>query len=185
MVVAGYNENACHCHDHKGYGVAASKDEEHDGKQNRKAHRCHRHKADGEQNDYKDGKADESCTPIDKPYACEEGQYRLSPLEAIPHGECVAEHTTKECGCCGKLSCSKGVVHYKSCDQHGKNGFANVDRHNTKGCRSEAVESLEVGKAGIFAAELSNIFFVYQAREDNGTVDATKQICHYGKGKAV
>ena len=185
MVVTGYNEDACHCHNDKGYGVAASENEKNYGEKYRKAHGCHRHKTDGEQNDHKNGKADQSCAPIDKPHACKEGQHCFSALEIIPQGERVTKHTTKERGGSGKLSCPKGMIHYKSCDQHGKNGFANIDRHYTKGCRSEAVESFEVGKAGIFAAELSNIFFVYQAREDNGTVDATQEVSKSGKCQTI
>ena len=185
MVMADDDENACYCHNHKRYGVTAAENEEHDGKQHGKTHRCHRHKADGEQNSYKNGKADQSCAPINKPHACKEGQHCLAPLEIVPHGECVAEHTTKECGCCGKLSCSKGVVHYKSRDEHGKNGFANVDCHNAKGCRCEAVESLEIGKTGVFAAKLADIFFINQARENNGTIYAAKQIGKRGKCQTI
>lgn len=162
MVVAGYDEDACHCHDHKGYGVTASEDEEHDGKQHRKAHRCHRHKANGEQNDYKDGKADQSCAPIDKPHACKEGQYCLSPLETVPHGECVPEHTTKECGGRAELCFSVKVSHNKVCYKHGENGLANVDCHNSKGCGGKAVETFEIGKARILAAKLANILFIHQ-----------------------
>ena len=185
MMVAGYDENACHCHNDKGYGVTASKDEEHDGKQHRKAHRCHRHKADSEKNDYKDSEADEPCAPINKPHTCKEGQHRFSALEAVPHGESVAEHTTKERGGRAKLCDTIKMSHYKICRENGENGLANVNGKHAKGRRGKAVKSFEVGKARVFAAKLADVLAIYQAREDNRAIYTTKQISQDGKGKAI
>ena len=185
MVVAGYNENACHCHNDKGYGVAASKNEEHDGKQHRKAHRCHRHKADGEKNNYKDSKADQSRAPINEPHACKKGQHRFSALEAVPHGECVAKHTTKECGGRAKLRGSVKMSHDKTCRENGENGLANVNGKHAKGSGSKAMESFEIGKARVFAAKLADVLFIHQAREDHRAVNAAQQISQNSKGKRI
>lgn len=185
LVVAGYYENACDCHNHECDRVTATEDEEHDGKQNRKAHRCHRHKANGEKNGYKNSETNQSCAPIDKPYACKEGKNRLSTLEIVPYGECVPKHTTKERGSCGKLSFPIGILHYKLCKEHRKDGFANVNRHNAKGCGGEAVESFEIGKAGVFAAKCADILFVNQARENNRAVDAAQKISKYSKCRTI
>ena len=185
MVVTGDDEDACHCHNHKRYGVAATENEEHDGKQNGKTHRCHRHKADGEQNGYKNGKTDQSCAPINKPHAGEEGQHRFSPFKSIPHGECVPKHTTKECGSRAELCGSVKVSHNKVCYKYWENGLANINGKHAKGCGGKAVETFEVGKARILTAKLADVLFIHQAREDDRAVYSTKQICHYGKGKAI
>ena len=185
MVVAGDDEDACGCHNHECDRVAASEREQGYGEKHRKAHRCHRHKADGEKNDYKNCEADQSCAPIDKPYAGKECHNGFSAFEIVPHGECVTKHTTKERKSGGKLSCTIGALHNKLCQKYGKNGFANVDCHNGKGCRGKAVEAFEIGKAGIFAPELANVFFINQTGEDNGTVDSAKQICKCGKSQTV
>ena len=185
LVVAGDDEDACGCHDHKCDRVTASEDEKHDGKQNRKAHRCHRHKANGEKNGYENSETNQSCAPIDKPYACKEGKNRLSTLEIVPYRERVANHTAKERGGCGKLSCPISILHYKLCKEHRKDGFANVNRHNTKGCGGEAVETFEIGKTGVFATKLANVLAVNQAREDNGAVDAAQKISKYGKCRTI
>ena len=185
MVVTGNDEDACGCHNHKGERITASEHEQGYGEQHRKAHRCHRHKADSEKNNYENCKTDESCTPIDKPYTCEECHNGFATLEVIPYGECVSKHTTKERKSGGKLSFTVGVLHDKFCQKYGKNGFANVDCHNGKGCGSEAVESFEIGKAGVFAPKLANIFFINQAGENNGTVDSAKQICKRGKCQTI
>ena len=185
LVVTGDHEDACYCHDYKRYGVVASENEEHDGKQHRKAHRCHRHKANGKENDYKDGKADKSCAPIDKPYASKEGKNRLSTLEIVPYGERVSEHTTKECGSCGKLPFPISILHYKLGKQYGKNGFANINRHYAKGCGGKSVKSLEIGKAGVFTTKLTDILAINQAREDNGAVDTAQKISKYGKCRTI
>ena len=162
LVVTGNNEDACGCHNRECDRVTATEDEERDGKQNRKAHRCHRHKADSEQNDDKNAKANESCAPIDKPYTCQKGHNGFAALEIVPHGERVAKHATKERKCGGKLPCTVGALHNKLCQKYGENGFANVDCHNGKGCRSKAMKSFKVGKAGVFAAKCANILFVNQ-----------------------
>ena len=185
LVVTGNDEDACGCHNDEGDGIAASEHKQGYGEQNRKAHRCHRHKADGEKNDYKNREADQSCAPIDKPHTCQEGHNGFAALEVIPYGECVAKHTTKKCKSSGKLSCTVGVLHDKFCQKYGKNGFANVDCHNGKGCWSEAVESFEIGKAGVFASKLANILFINQTGENNGTVDSAKQICKRGKCQTI
>ena len=185
LVVAGYNEDACGYHNQKGYGVAASEDEEHDGKQNRKAHGCHRHKADGEKNDYKDCEADQPCAPIDKPNACKKGHNGFSALEIVPHGESVAEHAAKERKCRRKLSLTVHICNNKLCQEYGKNGFANVDCHNAKGCGCKAVESFKIGKARVFAALLTNILAINQARENDSTVNTAKQISKGGKCQAI
>ena len=171
LVVTGDNEDACGCHNNQRNNVATSEDEKHDGKQNRKAHRCHRHKADSEQNDDKNAKANQSCAPIDKPHACKEGHNGFAAFEVIPNRERMAEHTTKHCKSSGKLSLAKSMLHYKFCKQYGENGFANINCHNGKGCGGKTVESLEIGKTGVFAAKCANILFVNQARENNRAVD--------------
>ena len=185
MVVAGYYENACGCHNHKGDGVAATEDEKCYGIKHRKAHGCHRHKADGEQNDYKNAKADESCAPINKPYTCQEGKDCLATLEIVPYGERVAEHTTKERESGGKLSLSIGILHNQFCKQYGENGFTNVDCHNGKGCGGKAVETLEIGETGVFTAKLANVLFINQTRKNDSTVDASKQIGKRGKCRTI
>jgi len=182
LVVTGDYEDACYCHNHKCCGVTASKDEEHDGKQHRKAHRCHRHESNGEKNDYEDSKTDKSCAPIDEPYACKEGHNSLTALKIIPHGECVTEHTAKKCRGCTKLCSVIEMPHYKSCGKHGENGFANVDSHNAKGCGGKSVKSLEIGKAGVFTTKLTDILAINQARKDNGTIDAPQEVSKSGKG---
>ena len=105
-MVARDDENACDCHDDQGDSVTAAEREQGYGEKHRKAHRCHRHKADGEQNEDKNGKADQSREPVDKPHTGEEGEHRLAALEAVPDGKCVTEHATKECCCCAKLGFS-------------------------------------------------------------------------------
>ena len=106
MVVAGYDENACKYHDYQSNRITATKCKEGYGEKHRKAHRCHRHKADGEQNEDKNGKTDQSREPVDKPHTGEEGEHRLAALETVPDGKCVTEHATKECCCCAKLGFS-------------------------------------------------------------------------------
>ena len=185
MVVAGNDEDACGCHNHKGYGVATSENEDHDGKQNRKAHRCHRHKSDGKENGYKNREANKSCAPIDKPNACKECHNGFSAFEIVPNGERVTKHTAKKCHSGGKLPCSISVLHYEFCKENGENGFANVDCHYAKGCGGKAVKSFKIGKAGVFATEFSNILFINQAREDDSTVYAAKQISKCGKCQTI
>lgn len=184
MVVADDDKDACHCHDDQGDGVTASEREQGYGEKHCKAHRCHRHEADGEQNDDKNGKADQPCEPVNKPHACKEGEHCLAPLKAVPDGECVTEHATKK-GCRrAKLGFSVQRSNGKSCGKNGKNRFANVDRHNAKGCGGKAVDALKIGKTGVFAAKLANVLAVNQAREDNGAVDAAEQIGNGGKRQA-
>ncbi len=185
LVVAGDDKDACGCHNDECDGVTASEHEQGYGEKHRKAHRCHRHKADGEKNDYKNCEADQSCAPIDKPNACKEGHNGFSTFEIVPHGECVSEHATKHCKSRGKLSLAKSMLHYKFCKQYGENGFANINCHNGKGCGGKTVESLEVGKTGVFAAKCANILPINQARENNCTVNTAKQIGKRGKCQAI
>ncbi len=160
MVMACYNEDACYCHNGKREPIAATENEKCYGKQNGKAHRGNRHKTHCEQKGYKNSKTDQSCAPIDEPYACKKGHNRLAALEIIPHGECVAEHTAKQCGRRAELCGTVQMPHYKARRKHWENGFANVDRHHAKGRRGEAVESFEIGKAGVFASKLTDILTI-------------------------
>ena len=185
LVVTGNDEDACGCHNDKGKRVTASDCKERYGEKHRKAHRCHRHKTDGKENGYKNREADKSCAPIHKPNACKECHNGFSAFEIVPNGECVAKHTAKKCHSGGKLPCSISVLHYEFCKENGENGFANVDCHYTKGCGGKAMKSFKIGKAGVFATELSDILFINQAREDDSTVYAAKQISEGGKCQTI
>ena len=135
---------------------------EHDRAYQRRRARSERHELAGKQDDKEHAHCHERHTPVDKPNGGESGKKALAAFKLIPDGEAVTEHGTESGELRAELPETEICFHHPGSQKNRQRCLNNIKNQHQPGDDTVAVDALIVGKARIFAAELTDILVMEQ-----------------------